>query len=75
MTEHHSLAHAKAHLSEIIDDGVNGQLLEPRDAAGWTAALSRAATDPALIDRWRRALRAPRTMDDIAADYLALYAA
>jgi hypothetical protein len=40
------------------------------------AALTDAATRPsATIDIWRRALPNPRTMDDIARDYLALYAA
>ena len=63
-------------LAEIIDDGENGQLVEPGNIERWSDALARAAAHPAAtIDRWRRALRQPRTMDDIAADYLALYAA
>jgi glycosyltransferase involved in cell wall biosynthesis len=63
-------------LAEIIEDGVNGQLVAPGDVEQWSAALARAAADPAgTIDRWRRGVRPPRTMDEIAADYIALYAA
>ena len=62
-------------LSEIVDDGQNGQLVTPGSIVAWSSALTAAALDPAMIDRWRRALRQPRTMDDVTADYLALYAA
>jgi len=63
-------------LAEIIEDGVNGQLVAPGDVDRWSAALARAAADPAgTIDRWRRGVRMPRTMDEVAADYFALYAA
>jgi hypothetical protein len=42
----------------------------------WARAMTEAATDPAqTIDRWRAALPQPRTMDEIAIDYLSLYAA
>ena len=62
-------------LAEIIADGVNGCLLPPGDVDAWTNALTAAAVSPAhTIDRWRGALLAPRTMDEIARDYLALYA-
>lgn len=70
------IASRVGNLAEIIDDGENGQLVEPGHIEQWSDALTRAAVNPAAtIDRWRRALRQPRTMDDIAADYLALYAA
>lgn len=61
---------------ELITDGVDGRLVEPGDVAQLSAVLHEAATSPATtIDRWRRALPAVRTMDDIARDYLAIYAA
>jgi hypothetical protein len=55
---------------------VNGQLVAPGDVQAWARALTRAASVPAdTIDRWRRALPPPRAMDDVASDYLVLYAA
>ncbi len=70
------IASRVGNLTELIDDGVNGELVTPGDVARWTAALSRVAADPAAtIDRWRRALPPVRTMDEIARDYMALYAA
>lgn len=62
-------------LAEIVRDGENGQLVAPGDIDAWSRALTDVARRPSTIDRWRGALRHPRTMDDIAVDYLALYAA
>lgn len=69
------IASRVGNLAEIIDDGENGQLVAPGDVEEWSAALTRVALNPSTVDRWRRGLRPPRTMDDIVADYLALYAA
>jgi glycosyltransferase involved in cell wall biosynthesis len=62
-------------LAEIIDDGITGRLIAPGDVEGWARALTDIAASPATIDRWRAALPPTRTMDDVASDYLALYAA
>jgi glycosyltransferase involved in cell wall biosynthesis len=64
-------------LAEIIQDGVNGRLIAPRDVSGWSSALVEAASDPRhTVDRWRDALSSSvRTMDDVAEDYLSMYAA
>jgi glycosyltransferase involved in cell wall biosynthesis len=70
------IASRVGNLAEIVDDGVNGQLVAPGNIEAWSLALMRAARDPAqTIDRWRAALPQPRTMDEIATDYLSLYAA
>ena len=63
-------------LAELIDDGVNGRLVAAGNIPELTAALLEAAVHPeSTIDVWRRALPPVRTMDDIARDYMALYAA
>jgi glycosyltransferase involved in cell wall biosynthesis len=63
-------------LAELVTDGVNGRLVPPGDWQALANVLIEIARDPAsTVDRWRIALPAPRTMDDVTADYLELYAA
>jgi glycosyltransferase involved in cell wall biosynthesis len=63
-------------LAELVADGVNGRLVEPGDPRGLASALADIAADPGgTIDRWREQLPRARTMSEITADYLALYAA
>jgi glycosyltransferase involved in cell wall biosynthesis len=63
-------------LSELVVDGVTGQLVPPGDWRALATLLSRIVTQPdKTIDRWRTALPTARTMDAIATDYLALYIA
>jgi glycosyltransferase involved in cell wall biosynthesis len=63
-------------LAELITDGRNGRLVAPADWRALAAVLTDIALDPAgTVDRWRAAIPAARTMDDVTADYLALYAA
>jgi glycosyltransferase involved in cell wall biosynthesis len=63
-------------LAEIIMDGVNGKLIDPGDWRALAELLQEMAYNPAgTIDHWRWALPAPRTMDQVAADYLAVYIA
>jgi glycosyltransferase involved in cell wall biosynthesis len=63
-------------LAELIEDGINGRLVEAGNVAELSAAILDAATRPdATIDVWRRGLRPVRTMDDIARDYMSMYAA
>ena len=63
-------------LAELIADDVNGLLVTPGDVEAWSQALTRVVTAPAdTVDRWRRALTPPRTMDQVASGYLSLYAA
>ena len=62
-------------LSELVRDGVNGRLYPAGDARALADILNELAGDPHLVERWRGSLPAVRTMDDVARDYLALYAA
>lgn len=61
-------------LAEMIEHGVNGLLLPPGDETALAAALAGIARDPAgTVDCWRLCLPRARTMDEVAADTLALY--
>jgi glycosyltransferase involved in cell wall biosynthesis len=63
-------------LAEIVEDGVSGRLVEAGNVGELSAAILEAATDPhKTIDVWRRGLRPVRSMDDIARDYMTMYAA
>ncbi len=63
-------------LAEMVPDELDGRLVPPGDWRALAHVLRTMAADPTgTIDRWRRALPSVRTMDEIAADYLALYAA
>ena len=70
------IASRVGNLAELITHDVDGALVTPGSIEDWAEALTRVATGPATtIDKWRAALPSARTMDEIAADYLALYAA
>jgi glycosyltransferase involved in cell wall biosynthesis len=63
-------------LAEIVTDGENGWLVPPRDWRELARVLNEIAENfHTTIDKWRRELQAPRTMDQICAEYLQLYAA
>ncbi len=63
-------------LAEVVIDGVNGRLVAPGDWRALAAALQAIVRDPAAtVDAWRRAIKPPRTFDDVMRDYLAMYAA
>ena len=62
-------------LSELVRDHVNGRLYRPGDVRALAAILTDLAMHPECVDQWRSHLSPVRTMDDVAADYLAIYAA
>jgi glycosyltransferase involved in cell wall biosynthesis len=63
-------------LAELVTDGLNGRLVAPGDWRALAGVLASLADDHSgTIDRWRRRLPPARTMDQVAADYLAVYAA
>jgi len=62
-------------LSELVRDGVNGRLYPAGNARALAAVLKDLAANPERVDEWRSNLSVVRTMDDVTADYLAMYAA
>jgi glycosyltransferase involved in cell wall biosynthesis len=62
-------------LAELVRDHVDGRLVAPGDWRALAAVLAGVTADPAgTVDRWRRALPPVRSMQDVAADCLAVYA-
>jgi glycosyltransferase involved in cell wall biosynthesis len=63
-------------LAELVTDGVDGRLVEPGDWRALASAFADIASDPGgTVDRWRDRIPPARSMDDVTADYLGLYAA
>jgi glycosyltransferase involved in cell wall biosynthesis len=61
-------------VAELLQDGVNARLVPPGDVDRLAAALTEVARDPdGTIEQWRGRLPTPRTMRDVAHDYLPLY--
>jgi glycosyltransferase involved in cell wall biosynthesis len=62
-------------VAEVVEDGVNARLVPPGDVDRLAAALIEVASHPEeTIDLWRDRLPRPRTMREVARDYLDLYA-
>jgi glycosyltransferase involved in cell wall biosynthesis len=62
-------------LSELIDDPENGRLYPVGDSRALADILQELAVQPVIVERWRSRLPPVRTMDDVARDYLEVYAA
>jgi glycosyltransferase involved in cell wall biosynthesis len=60
-------------IRELVRQGVDGLLVEPRSVSGWTAALRRLTGDRDLRKRLQNGVKPPRTMEAVAADMLSLY--
>jgi glycosyltransferase involved in cell wall biosynthesis len=61
-------------LAELVEDGRNGRLVAPGDWRALAGAIIDIARDPrGTVDAWRTAMPAARTMDEVAAEYVALY--
>ena len=60
-------------MRELIDDGVNGWLVDPESPSAWTEALRALCTHPERIRRARQNIAAPRRMTEVAAEMIELY--
>jgi glycosyltransferase involved in cell wall biosynthesis len=61
-------------IAELVTDGVDGLLVEPRSVDSWTRALERLCHDASLLAALRNGIRPPRSIADVAADISKLYA-
>ncbi len=62
-------------VAELIEDGVNGLLVEAGAPEAWRRALQRLCSDPELLVHLRKGIRPPRTMATVAAEMHELYRA
>ncbi len=60
-------------ISELVEDGVNGLLVEPNSVAAWREALESICVDRELLPRLRDGIRFPRTVKDVAAEIASVY--
>jgi len=61
-------------LAELVREGVDGALVTPGEWRALSRLIGGIVADPAAtVDLWRRNLPQPRTMDEVASDYLRLY--
>lgn len=61
-------------IAELVQDGVNGVLVEPASMESWQAALSGLVHDTQLWKTLRGGVSAPRLMSDVAGEMQDLYA-
>ena len=62
-------------LAELVREGIDGALVTPGEWRALSRLIGSIVADPAAtVDLWRRNLPQPRTMDEVASDYLRLYA-
>ncbi|MDQ6672224.1 MAG: glycosyltransferase [Chloroflexota bacterium] len=60
-------------IAELVQDRVNGLLVEPESVDAWSGVLHELASDPELVQRLRAGVRPPRRMKAVADDMLRLY--
>lgn len=61
-------------VAEVVEDGLNARLVPPGNVDRLAAALAEVARDPAAtICQWRKRLPSPRTMRQVAREYLSVY--
>jgi glycosyltransferase involved in cell wall biosynthesis len=60
-------------IAELVQDGVNGLLVDAGSEIAWAKALRQLVEQPELLQRWRSGVRPPRTIDAVADDMAAVY--
>ena len=62
-------------LSELVQNEVNGLLINAPSVEDWLEVLSRCVQDRFLVQRLKKGVRQPRTMREVALETLSLYEA
>ena len=60
-------------ISELVQHEVNGLLVEPRSIGDWSRPIRRLLEEEGLLDRLRRGIQKPRTMEDVVGEMQVLY--
>ena len=60
-------------IAELVEDEVNGLLVEPGSVSGWADAIDQLAATPELLDKLRGGIRAPRSIETVADEMAAVY--
>lgn len=60
-------------IAELVDDGVNGILVEASSVVAWQAALQKLCSEPDLIKHLRAGVKPSRTMQTVTEEMLTLY--
>ena len=60
-------------IAELVEDGVNGILVEQGSVLGWTQVLQKLATDRALVESLRSKVKTPRSVEAVADDMAMVY--
>jgi hypothetical protein len=60
-------------IAELVTDEEDGLLVEPENVAALARALDRISMECGLLERLRRGVRPPRTMDLVAEEVVELY--
>lgn len=58
---------------ELVEDGVNGLLVEASSVTAWKMSLQRLCLEPKLIESLRSEVKAPRTMKIVSEEMISLY--
>ncbi|MEL7037386.1 MAG: glycosyltransferase [Cyanobacteria bacterium J06592_8] len=60
-------------IAELVEDGVDGLLVEADNVEAWADAIAQLATDSDLLTRLRHGIKPVKTMNDVAQEMAQLY--
>jgi glycosyltransferase involved in cell wall biosynthesis len=60
-------------IAELVDEGVNGLLVEPDRVEAWSRVLRQLAMQPDVVARLKEGVRRPRGIEEVADDMETIY--